>query len=118
MIARGDVVLIALQGDFGKVRPAVVVQNDASLGIADSLSVCIVTSDLQPDPTVRVNVLPSAENGLKKPSQIQADKIQTVRRAKIREVIGRIDTITSQRLDVAVALHLNLYAPAKPGDQP
>jgi mRNA interferase MazF len=116
MNQRGDVVLVVVQADFGKVRPAVIVQNDMSLEAAESITVCLVTSDLQPDTSVRVNITPTAKNGLKKPSQIQADKLQTVRKEKVRDTIGHIDRISKQRLDIALALHLNLYAPALPGD--
>lgn len=114
MTQRGDVVLVVVQGDFGKVRPAVVVQSNLANESADSLTLCLVTSDLLPDTSVRIDVAPTVENGLKKPSQIQSDKIQTVRKAKVRAVIGRIDANIAARLDIALALHLDLYAPVKP----
>ncbi|MEM1377769.1 MAG: type II toxin-antitoxin system PemK/MazF family toxin [Pseudomonadota bacterium] len=117
-LKRGAVVLVVFQGDYGKVRPAIVIQSDTSLEASASATVALITSDLQPDTTVRVDVAPTVENGLKKPSQIQADKLQTPRLEKIREVIGHLDKLTSQKLDVALALHLNLYAPAMPGDTP
>lgn len=111
MTERGDVVLVVVQGDFGKVRPAVIVQSGYSLDASDSMTVCLITSDLHPDSSLRVVVQPSSANGLKKDSQIQADKVQTVRTNRIGETIGHLEEPLMRRVDRALALHLNLYSP-------
>ncbi|MBQ1837893.1 MAG: type II toxin-antitoxin system PemK/MazF family toxin [Neisseriaceae bacterium] len=68
---RGDIVTVALSGDYGKPRPAVVVQNDkVSL---DSLILCLITSDVKTS-QFRVFVEPSKETGLQKISQVMTDK--------------------------------------------
>ena len=86
---RGDLVTIALQGDYGKPRPAVVVQAD-SLMSHSSISVLPLTSYLLPAPLLRVTVAPNAENGLKKESQVMIDKIVTLPREKLGPVIGHL----------------------------
>ncbi|MDD9911155.1 MAG: type II toxin-antitoxin system PemK/MazF family toxin [Ahrensia sp.] len=109
---RGDVVLVAIQGDFGKVRPAIVVQADQS-SFVDSVTVCLVTSELVDGMFVRVDVQPTVSNGLAKVSKIQADKVQTVRKTRIRERLGALSAVEMSLLDSALALHLDLYAPQR-----
>lgn len=87
---RGDVVTIALQGDYGKPRPALVVQSDL-FDAHPSVTVLPITSELRETPLFRVNVEPIKANGLHKKSQIMIDKAQTVARAKIGKTIGRLD---------------------------
>jgi len=105
---RGDVVLVAPPGDFGKPRPAVVVQTDLVNDTHASILLCLVTSHLEDAPLLRIPVAPRPENGLLKPSQIQADKIHTARREKIGPVIGRIDETTLLRLGRALAFVFGL----------
>lgn len=87
---RGSIVTVALQGDFGKVRPALVVQSDL---FADhpTVSVLLMSSELVPAPLIRRDVEPSDQNGLRVPSQIAVDKMFTVRREKIGAVIGELE---------------------------
>ncbi len=87
---RGGVVLVAVQGDFGKIRPAVIIQSDISSQVAGSITIGLVTSDPQPDMNVRVDINPTPANGLRKPSQIHAYKIRKVIIAKIRGVPGEL----------------------------
>ncbi len=87
---RGDLVTIALPGDFGKPRPALVIQADQYDEHA-TVTVLPITSTLVAAPLFRVKVRPSAENGLLKPSQVMVDKAMTVKRDKIGPTFGRID---------------------------
>jgi mRNA interferase MazF len=84
---RGDFVTIALQGDFGKPRPALVIQSDQFSDHATA-TVLLVTSTLIDAPLFRVSVQPEERNGLKKPSQIMVDKAMTVNREKIGKAFG------------------------------
>lgn len=43
---RGDLVMVSLQGDYGKPRPALVVQSDLLTDL-ESVVLCPVTSDLR-----------------------------------------------------------------------
>jgi mRNA interferase MazF len=88
-MTRGDFVAIAMQGDFGKPRPALVIQADQFDEHA-TVTVLPVTSTLVAAPLLRITVQPSTESGLQKPSQVMVDKAMTVKRDKVGPVFGRI----------------------------
>ncbi len=85
---RGDIVTVATQGDYGKPRPAVVVQND-DISRLDSVILCLMTSELK-DARFRITLDPSAETGLEKISQVMTDKIVTVPKSKVGKVLGKV----------------------------
>jgi mRNA interferase MazF len=84
---RGDFVTIAMQGDFGKPRPALVVQSDAFDAHA-TVTVLLVSSLLVETPLFRVTVQPNEKNGLRSVSQVMVDKAMTIKRDKLGEVFG------------------------------
>jgi mRNA interferase MazF len=106
-INRGDIVVVALPGDYGKPRPALVVQADAFLGL-ESVTVLRLTSDLQEAPLVRVDVHPDARNGLRRRSHVMIDKSVTAPREKIGQRVGRLDGDTMKRVDAALARFFGL----------
>jgi len=105
---RGDVVVVAAAGDFGKPRPAVVVQTDALPEAHASVVICQMTSEIVDAPDFRVTIEPGAGNGLRARSQIMADKPITVRRGRIGQSIGRLDDRDVDRLNVALAFVMGL----------
>lgn len=104
-MTRGDLVVVSLPGDYGKPRPALVVQSDL-FAEHPSVTVLPITSHLVAAPLLRVGVEPEA--GLELPSQIQVDKAQTPRRERIGPVIGRVDAATLGAVDRALAVFLGL----------
>lgn len=106
-LRRGDLVTIALQGDYGKPRPALVIQSDF-FSAHPSVTLLPVTSELRDAPLFRVSVLPSLENGLRKPSQIMVDKAITVAREKVGEVVGRLDSGTLVEVERCLAVFLGI----------
>ena len=104
---RGDLVTVALQGDYGKPRPALIIQSDQFAEL-DGVTLALLTSDGSDSPLFRVNIKPSPKNGLRKPSQILLDKIMTVPRAKASRVIGRVDSDTMVQVDRAIAFFLGI----------
>jgi len=100
---RGSVVTIALQGNYGKPRPALVVQSDY-FSEHPSVTVLPITSDLRPTPLFRIDVDPDPQNGLLKPSQIMVDKAQMVPSEKIGKVIGALDDAKMMAVNRALAL--------------
>lgn len=104
---RGDFVTIAMQGDFGKPRPALVIQADHFSEHA-SVTVLPVTSTLVAAPLLRVTVQPNAENGLQKPSQVMVDKAMTVRRDKVGRAFGRIDADAMVQVERCLAVFLGI----------
>jgi mRNA interferase MazF len=107
-MTRGDVIKIALQGDYGKPRPAVVIQSDRFNDTHASFLVCPMTSTLRDFPVFRVRVAPTPDNGLRQASDIMADKIYTIRREKAGEVVGRLDAAVMAELDRAIAIFAGL----------
>src|SRR5437588_885707 len=81
---RGDVVIVAAAGDYGKPRPAVIVQTDALPQTHASVVICQMTSETVDAPDFRITVDPTSRNGLQVRSQVMADKPVTVRRGRIR----------------------------------
>jgi mRNA interferase MazF len=108
MVKRGDVVIAVFSGDYGKPRPAVVVQTDLANPTHSSLVLCPITSYLENAPLFRLEVRPSLENSLEKSCQIMVDKITTVRKDKVRQVIGRLDEDTMIRVNRSLAFWLGL----------
>jgi len=102
---RGDLVTIALQGDYGKPRPAVVVQADF-FSEHPSLTILPVTSELLTAPLFRIMVEPTEGNNLKKRSQVMVDKVQTVAREKIGPTFGRLDDTSMLAVNRALAVWL------------
>ena len=84
---RGDIVTVSSQGDYGKPRPAVIIQSDA-LHEADSVLVALFTSAVTDAPRYRLTVTPSLSNGLRSVSQVMVDKVLATPRAKCGAVIG------------------------------
>ena len=107
-LKRGDVVLVVASGDYGKPRPAVVVQSDLFNDTHASMTVCPVTSSLVEAPLFRVPLKRSKANGLARNSQIMVDKIQTLRRDRIRGRVGAIGTVTMDNVEAALRLWLRL----------
>lgn len=104
---RGDVVTVALQGDLGRPRPALVIQSDL-FDAHPSVTILPVTSDLRATPLFRINVDPRPENGLNKPSQVMVDKPQSVARDKIGAVVGHLDDAAMLAVNRALAVFLGL----------
>jgi mRNA interferase MazF len=109
-ISRGTIVRAVLLGDFGKPRPALIVQADAFNDEECSLVLCPITSDLQESALIRPFVLPDATNGLRLPSHIMIDKISVVTRRRIGPAIGRLDDETMFSINRTLALFLGVAA--------
>ena len=105
---RGDVVVLVAQGDIGKPRPGVIVQADELGASTTSFLVCPMSSDLRELKHTRPIIEPSAANGLYERSQIMTDKIDALRRDRIRRVIGSLEPDATERLNTALLVVLGL----------
>ena len=105
---RGDLVTVAAAGDYGRPRPAVIVQTDAFPESHASVVVCRLTSELVDAPDFRVTIEPKPENGLRLRSQVMADKPVTVKRERVGQKIGRLGNQDMARLGIALAFVLGL----------
>ena len=104
---RGGLITVALQGDYGKPRPAVVIQSDL-FDEHPSVTLLPLTSGLRDTPLFRITIEPSAENGLRQRSQIMIDKIQTVPRAKVGPSLGRLSDDEQIAVNRSLMLFLGL----------
>lgn len=104
---RGDLVTIAVQGDSGEPRPALVIQANL-FSEHTSVTVLPVTSILVAAPLLRITVQPGTGNGLQKPSQVMVDKIITVKRDKVGPVLGCIDPDTMVEIERCLAVFLGI----------
>ena len=104
---RGDFVTISLQGDFGKPRPALVIQSDQFNEHA-TVTVLPVSGTMVAAPLLRVTVQPDAGNGLQKPSQVMVDKAMTVKRDKVGPAFGRIEADALVEVERCLAVFLGI----------
>jgi len=102
---RGDLVTIALPGDFGKPRPALIIQSDF-FDQAPTVTVLLISGTLQDTPLLRITVEPDDENGLRKPSQIMLDKVMTMRRDKVGAPFGKLNAETMVSVNRLLAVFL------------
>jgi mRNA interferase MazF len=105
---RGDVVTVAAAGDYGKPRPAVIVQTDALPAAHASVVVCQMTSECSDAADFRVTIDPTEKNGVRVRSQVMADKPVTIRREWVGRRVGRLDDKDLARLNVALAFVMGL----------
>lgn len=104
---RGDLVTVAAPGDYGKPRPALIIQSDLFDDVP-SVTLCLVTSTLRETPLFRITVDPSPENGLQRISQIQVDKVTTVARERVGGVIGRLDDAAMLKVNRSLAVFIGI----------
>ncbi|MGC8536862.1 MAG: type II toxin-antitoxin system PemK/MazF family toxin [Rhizomicrobium sp.] len=112
---RGEIWTVAGGKDYaGKPRPVVVVQDD-SFDATDSITICAFTTDPTEAPLFRLPVEPSERNGLRATSRLMVDKITTVPKSKVGELIGRLDDEDVVRLNQAVMVFLGLAVSPRTG---
>lgn len=113
---RGDVYWVDLEpargSEANKVRPAVIVSNDAANRAADRNGRGVVT--IVPMTTNVVRVLPfqvfltAGDSGLSADSKAQAEQVRAVSTERLHGRIGELPGETMKQLDDALRLHLAL----------
>ncbi|MGF9562677.1 type II toxin-antitoxin system PemK/MazF family toxin [Neorhizobium sp. BT27B] len=104
---RGDLVSVALAGDFGKPRPALVIQSDRFEGTG-TVTLLLISSELVEASSIRLTVEPTPENGLHKTSQVMIDKAMSVKRETLGPVFGRINDETMLQVTRALAVFFHV----------
>lgn len=105
---RGDIVTIAPAGDFGKPRPALIIQADVCNDIHSSITVVPLTSTIIDAPLFRITLDPSRQNGLNRVSQIMVDKVLTLPRRKLGKPVGRLGNSLMIRVGRALTVWLGM----------
>ena len=104
---RGALVTVALPGDVGKPRPALVIQSDR-FEATGTVTVLLLSGTLVDAPLIRLTVQPTPENGLRKASQVMVDKTMTLQRDKLGPPFGRLDDKTMLSVTRSLAVFLDL----------
>jgi mRNA interferase MazF len=104
-VRRGTVVLVRLPRD--KARPAVVVRSDLLRELSYA-TVLPITTELRVGISMRIDLAPSPENGLRKASQVMVDWPQTVRLSDMGEAIGQVDMATMRTITQQIAVVLGI----------
>lgn len=94
---RGEIWTVAGGVYASKPRPAAIVQDDRFDG-SDSVVVIPFTSTPVDAPLFRIPVAATATSGIQRDSQLMVDKISAVRRANVRDRLGRLTA--AQLVDV------------------
>jgi mRNA interferase MazF len=113
---RGDVYLVDLEpaqgSEANKLRPAVIVSNDAANRAAERtgrgvVTVVPVTSNVERVYPFQV-LLDASDCGLKTDSKAQAEQVRSVPPGRLRQHIGTVPGPTLRLVDAALRRHLDL----------
>lgn len=102
---RGDLVAVAISGDFGKPRPALIIQSDLFSEIP-SVTALPLTSTKIDAPLIRLDIEPTRANGLRKASQVMIDKPMTLKCDKIGDIFGSLNDAEMMTINRLLALFL------------
>jgi len=104
---RGDIVTVAINGDFGKPRPALIIQAD-QFDATGTVAVLLISSTLIEAPLIRPTIQPTPQSGLRKASQVMVDKAMSVKRDGIGAMIGRLDDESLLAVTRSLAVFLGI----------
>jgi mRNA interferase MazF len=107
-LRRGDIAILSAPGDYGKPRPALILQRDSFYRL-NSVIAALITSDLQAQPVLfRKRIVPNSANGLRRESEIMLDKLVTMPRDKVGEAVGHLSSAEMAEISSTLALILGL----------
>ena len=105
---RGDLITVALQGEHGKPRPALVIQSDLFAQLTSTVTVALLTSTALDVPLIRVPLEPSENNGLRTRSYVMIDQIFSARTRRVGRVFGRLSDTDLLAVNRALALFIGV----------
>jgi len=113
---RGDIVAVSLDpargSEASKIRPAIVVSNDAANSTATRLGRGVVTIVPVTSNVARVYpfqvLLPADLTGFSQDSKAQAEQIRSVAVERVGRRLGRLPATMMTELDEALRIHLAL----------
>lgn len=112
---RGDIALADLEpvqgAETNKVRPVVLVGNDASLEAATRhdrgvITIVPLTSSTRVHGRMHVALRPTKLNGLRTPSKAQVEQIRSIDVGRLRTTLGRLGSSDLEAIDNAIRYHL------------
>ena len=106
---RGDILVARQPGSFAsKARPCLIVQSDLALPARSVVTICPLSSTLQGTSLIRISIVPTAENGLVRASEIEIDYIQAIAVGNFGRVIGTASPAVIADVDEALRRWLDL----------
>jgi mRNA interferase MazF len=115
-VRRGEIVQVNLDPARGsearKIRPAVVVSNDAANVTATRLGRGVITVVPVTSSTGRVYpfqvLLPAPQTGLPRDSKAQAEQVRSIAVERVGKRVGQLSAALVAELDEALRVHLSL----------
>jgi mRNA interferase MazF len=115
-VRRGEIVQVSLDPTRGseasKVRPAVVVSNDAANAAATRLGRGVITVVPVTSSTGRLYpfqvLLPARRTGLLRDSKAQAEQVRSIAVERVGQRVGQLPAALIAELDHALRVHLSL----------
>jgi mRNA interferase MazF len=115
-VRRGEIIQVNLDPALGsearKIRPAVVVSNDAANAAATRLGRGVITVVPLTSSTGRVYpfqvLLPARQTGLPRDSRAQAEQVRSIAVERVSKRVGRLPAPLIAELDQALRVHLSL----------
>jgi mRNA interferase MazF len=89
-LQKGDIILCVMSSDFGKVRPAIIMQNTDLITTTSTIIACPLTTQINENILNRPIIYADKKSGIKKTSQIMVDKICSIKITRIKSIIGKI----------------------------
>ena len=115
-VRRGEIVQVNLDPARGsaanKIRPAVVVSNDAANAASTRLGRGVITVVPVTSSTGRVYpfqvLLPAPQTGLPRDSKAQAEQVRSISVERVSKRVGQLPAALIAELDQALRIHLSL----------
>lgn len=110
LIKRGDIYWVNLDpiagSEIGKTRPAVVISNNISNELADTVTILPVTASIGKIYPFEV-FIPRGMANMPGDSKSKANQIRTVDKKRIKSLIGTLPDTTLKEIERAVKIHLD-----------
>jgi mRNA interferase MazF len=111
VIKRGDILLVdfepTLEGEANKIRPAVVMSNNANNTFAPTITVLPLSTNTNKIYPFQM-LLASSVTGLDADSKVQAEQVRTMSKKRVRGFVKSLPDEIVERLEQALRLHLAL----------
>jgi mRNA interferase MazF len=115
-VRRGEIVTVHLDpargSEASKIRPGVIVSNDAANAAATRLGRGVITVVPVTSNTARIYpfqlFLPASQTGLPRDSKAQAEQIRSVAVERVGQRLGLLPPTLLAALDQALRVHLSL----------
>lgn len=107
-LQKGAIVLCSISNDLGKIRPAIIVQNSNLIINKETIIVCPLTTKIVENSIARPIIYPNTQTNTKQESQIMIDKLCSIKKKRIKSMIGNISQAELLTLDNALKLWLDL----------